>query len=37
MMAKTLRMMVNLVLVGVFIGRAYSELEQYFRVRKRDA
>jgi hypothetical protein len=37
-MAKTLRLMLNLVLVGVMIGRTYSELERYFfRIRNRDA
>ena len=36
-MAKTLQLMWRLVLVGVFIGRTYAELERYFRVRNRDA
>jgi hypothetical protein len=36
-MAKTLRLILRLVLVGVFIGRTYAELERSFRVRNRDA
>ena len=35
MMAKTLRMMLRLVLIEVFIGHTYAALERYFRVRNR--